>query len=73
VSNGRICRCRATADGHGRNSDGVSANATSYEWTVPNVKPDWVAFASASYDGTEVSQDQSDADFVIKKRKKAAE
>jgi polyvinyl alcohol dehydrogenase (cytochrome) len=53
---------------------GLPANATSYEWTVPNVKTrSGRVRVSEFVDGREATQDQSDADFVIKKKKKATE
>jgi outer membrane protein assembly factor BamB len=53
---------------------GLSAGATSFEWTVPNVKTKSGRIRVSEFvDGREATQDQSDADFVIKKRKKSAE
>ena len=53
---------------------GLPANATSYDWTVPNVKTKSGRIRVSEFvDGKETAQDQSDADFVIKKKKKAAE
>jgi len=53
---------------------GLPANATSYDWTVPNVKTKSGRIRITEFaDGKEATHDQSDSDFVIKKRKKAAE
>ena len=51
---------------------GLPANVMSYEWSVPNVKTKSGRIrVSEVVDGKEASQDQSDADFVIKKKKAA--
>jgi outer membrane protein assembly factor BamB len=53
---------------------GLSGNVTSYEWTVPNVKTKSGRIRVTEFvDGREATQDQSDADFVIKKKKKSAQ
>jgi len=53
---------------------GLGSGATSYDWTVPNLKTKSGRIRITEFaDGREATHDQSDADFVIKKKKKAAE
>jgi hypothetical protein len=52
-------------------STGLPASATSYDWTVPNVKSGSGRIrVRAVTEGSEGVEDQSDADFTIKKKKK---